>query len=374
MNGFPPYPIDATYRRPLGWLRLGGRAARLALRSSSGRPARLLPAFSQAVQLLGREGFQSGEIRRLELLEPMRRDVPIPALSRRAMERIAEALNPAEARAKLRDKMLFQRVCEAQSLPAPRVVGLFRGDRTGWLTDDSRPAGPEAWRRFLERDGPDELVVKPVVGSYGRGVRVVFRVSEDGFRDATGAALDAAGLVESMTALGREHGCMVQERVRGHEELARLSGTTHLQTTRIYTLLDRDGEPHLLQAFFKLIAGRNFVDNFAWGTTGNFIALPSLADGVFGPGLAPNRRGNLRPIPCHPDTGARIEGFTVPDWQAIRDLALRAARAFAPLRLIGWDIAPTDSGPVLIEGNWNPDPPNFGGGMGRVLADLRRLA
>jgi len=213
-----------------------------------------------------------------------------------------------------------------------------------------------------------------VFGGYGRAVRVVFRVSDNAFRDATGSTLDAAGLVELMAALDRGKGCVVQERVHGHAELARFSGTPHLQTTRIYTLLDREGEPHLLHAISKLITGRNFVDNFAWGATGNFVSLPSLADGVFGPGLGTNPNGKLTSIPCHPDTGAGIEGFIFPDWQAIRNLALRAARAFAPLRLIGWDIAPTDSGPVLIEGNWNPDPPNFGGAMGRVLADLRRLA
>ena len=59
----------------------------------------------------------------------------------------------------------------------------------------------------------------------------------------------------------------------------------------------------------------------------------SIAKGVLGAGLSADSRGHMREIPRHPDTGA-----------------------------------------VLIEGNWNPDPPNIGGGMDRVLADLRRCA
>ena len=37
-------------------------------------------------------------------------------------------------------------------------------------------------------------------------------------------------------------------------------------------------------------------------------------------------------------------------------LAEQAARAFLPLRTVGWDIAVTPEGPTLIEGNpfWDP--------------------
>ena len=53
----------------------------------------------------------------------------------------------------------------------------------------------------------------------------------------------------------------------------------------------------------------------------------------------------------HPDTGARIEGVAVPDWQAVRRMALRCMRAFPDLSYAGWDVAVTQDGPVLIEVN-----------------------
>ena len=57
----------------------------------------------------------------------------------------------------------------------------------------------------------------------------------------------------------------------------------------------------------------------------------------------------------HPDTGAPIAGSRVPNWQAVRDVALEGARLFPECALIGWDIAPVDSGAVIVEVNVTPD-------------------
>jgi hypothetical protein len=57
----------------------------------------------------------------------------------------------------------------------------------------------------------------------------------------------------------------------------------------------------------------------------------------------------------HPDTGAVIEGRVLPFWQDTVDLGCRAHAVFAPRVVVGWDIAITQRGPVLIEGNGSPD-------------------
>jgi Sugar-transfer associated ATP-grasp len=41
----------------------------------------------------------------------------------------------------------------------------------------------------------------------------------------------------------------------------------------------------------------------------------------------------------------------LPYWDEVKNLAARAARAVAPLRYVGWEIALTNDGPVVIEGN-----------------------
>src|SRR5690606_10909580 len=53
----------------------------------------------------------------------------------------------------------------------------------------------------------------------------------------------------------------------------------------------------------------------------------------------------------HPDTGVCFEGFTLPYWNDTTNLVLRAHQAFPELGVIGWDVAITEQGPVLIEAN-----------------------
>jgi hypothetical protein len=57
----------------------------------------------------------------------------------------------------------------------------------------------------------------------------------------------------------------------------------------------------------------------------------------------------------HPVTGATIEGRQLPDWLAACSLVIRAhAQAFHEYVIIGWDVALTPDGPLLIEGNGKP--------------------
>ena len=57
----------------------------------------------------------------------------------------------------------------------------------------------------------------------------------------------------------------------------------------------------------------------------------------------------------HLVTGKQIEGRILEEWPAVRDLAIRAHAAFLHRVLIGWDLALTDKGPVVLEGNTNLD-------------------
>jgi hypothetical protein len=77
-------------------------------------------------------------------------------------------------------------------------------------------------------------------------------------------------------------------------------------------------------------------------------------------------------LDAHPDTGAAITGRVLPLWDEVLALAAQAHRAFADRTVIGWDIAITADGPVLIEGNSGPDvdllqrPMRRGLGCGRL--------
>ncbi len=301
---------------------------------------------------LRREGWRLGEAASFGLLDP-RLDLgsvgwTIPATE---MERLQEALNPGEAAALAEDKRLFAAVCARHGLPAARQVGVLERNGDG-------PATAAAWAAALARDAPDDLVVKPSDGHRGLGVRVLARADE-GVADDAGRAIAWDALARELAA-DRWRSYVVQERVRPHAELERMSGTEVLHTLRMVALRGPDAPPRLLAARLRIPAGHLPVNSFRAGTSGN-LAAAVRGDGTLALPFTARPGGfGLDPAPVHPLTGVTLEGFPVPGWEDARELALRAVEAFAPLRAVGLDVAPTPGGPMLIEANawwrWIPDP------------------
>jgi len=55
----------------------------------------------------------------------------------------------------------------------------------------------------------------------------------------------------------------------------------------------------------------------------------------------------------HPETGKGFDGFQIPYYEECIDLVTRAHRKFHQIYSIVWDIAITENGPLIIEGNYN---------------------
>lgn len=56
----------------------------------------------------------------------------------------------------------------------------------------------------------------------------------------------------------------------------------------------------------------------------------------------------------HPDTGVRFKDYQIPCWEEAKKLVIDAAKIMPEVCYIGWDVAITDNGPVIIEGNGAP--------------------
>ncbi len=115
------------------------------------------------------------------------------------------------------------------------------------------------------------------------------------------------------------------------------------------TIKTGDGVWHAPACALKLGRGGNWVDNLASGG----IQLPLDERGT-----TYNAYDHLahEPISRHPDTGAELNGVTLDCYGAVVELALAASGKFGFLGTIGWDIAATEDGLLVIEGNtlWAP--------------------
>jgi hypothetical protein len=102
-----------------------------------------------------------------------------------------------------------------------------------------------------------------------------------------------------------------------------------------------------------MTVGCSVTDNFSAGMAGNIVAPIDLDIGTLGPAAGSARRQwpEMHTVSRHPDTGEVIEGFLVPHWQDLKQLTVRAQASFPELRCLGWDVAVTEKGPVLIEAN-----------------------
>jgi hypothetical protein len=88
---------------------------------------------------------------------------------------------------------------------------------------------------------------------------------------------------------------------------------------------------------------------------GGIAAAPDIATGRLSRASDLGTDARLGWFTAHPNTGEQIEGRVLPCWEEAKALAIEAHRAFFDRVVIGWDIAILEDGPILVEGNGNPD-------------------
>ena len=64
-------------------------------------------------------------------------------------------------------------------------------------------------------------------------------------------------------------------------------------------------------------------------------------------------REDLSRMLFHPDTGVKIIGMQIPQWDDLLKLVDQLAHVVPEQRFVGWDLALTDQGWVMVEGNDN---------------------
>jgi hypothetical protein len=265
--------------------------------------------------------------------------------------KVRPTLNSKWARSITEDKWIFYRLADSFGLPAPETYGLY-DPAFGTTWDLQRPLRTAAQLLDeLHRRRPPAVVVKPNGGNLGKNLLALRSIDH-----ATGRAVtldgrettvdEAIGAVDASSAMGGYPGFVVQELVGNHPALAELAPYA-TNTLRVQTLLSASGEVRVLGAFLRLSRLGKSVDNYSQGG----VAVQVDAEtGVTGRSITQELSAHLS---VHPDSGAVLEGRQVPFWEEVLALVRRGAGCFTGLHGIGWDIAVTPTGPVVIEANNN---------------------
>jgi hypothetical protein len=242
------------------------------------------------------------------------------------------------------DKRAFLRRCLEADLPAIPIVAEFEAGTCTEVDPDPALRQVDLFSKFANRycgEGAARWTYES--GRYRNG-------------DTSVSLSDLKSLLASQST---QYPIILQPRIANHVDLETLSGKG-LSTVRIITIRNPGAPPQVALACYRMPTGDSVADNFAGG---GIAAGVNLETGVLG--SAATKADAASRLRRHPDSGATIEGRTLPHWREVCNLAVDAHRAFASMVSVGWDVAITERGAVLVEGNpvWCVDLAQMSSGM-----------
>ena len=246
------------------------------------------------------------------------------------------------------DKLLFHTVITGAGLPTPTLLGTTGSNRGP--TGVPNLGNVALVANFLREPAHYPFFAKPIDGKYS--LAVLSADAYDAETDQVCLRGEGGQAVESIAneIISSTTGFLIQRRLEPHPDLARAFGLA-LWSARLIVLITASG-PIVHRCVAKIATGTNPADNF-W-RPGNLLGNIDLKTGTITRAV----RGTAADTvinPPHPDTAHPIVGTVIPDWQGLLDLVATAARVLPGIRTQSWDVALTDTGPVLLEVNFGGD-------------------
>jgi hypothetical protein len=178
------------------------------------------------------------------------------------------------------------------------------------------------------------FVIKPLAGKCGDGIRKII-VDEH---------CDIGKLYQEIRA---GNSVLAEELIVQNNKMSELYPGS-INTVRIVTFLQKDLREVSFLFSSVRIGNGGIVDNLNNGGMSSIVDLESGAI-LFS---AADKNGVI--YKEHPITHTKIAEFQIPYWNEILQLVASAAREIPEIRYVGWDIAITAQGPMLVEGNDHP--------------------
>ncbi len=187
----------------------------------------------------------------------------------------------------------------------------------------------DEFKKFCE--GKEKFICKPVGGAQGNDIKVYH-----------------LGNVEEIFSEIKHKYCrgyMLEQWIEQHPVLSEIYPDA-VNCLRVITVFNGE-KTHFL------VGGITFSlsTEIANGSQPSIIAPVNFETGIID---KPAATFGSQSFEKHPKTGSQILGVKVPYWDDIKELLNTACQRIPTVGYIGWDVAITPDGPVLIEGNTTP--------------------
>ena len=238
------------------------------------------------------------------------------------------------------NKLSFSIFCEKNKLPVPELIShnldssfIFEGEIFKVVTQQDLF---DFFKHIFDKSNHQNIFVKPLSLYGGTGC---FRINKNNLQDDISKCSDFV----------INNSCIHEAVVTQHPEINKIHADC-INTIRMETFIDKEGNTHLLSAFMRFGVGTSFVDN---AHAGGFYVGINLENGTL------NKIGHQymeyggATLTAHPDNNFVFGGFKIPHFKEAVALTLKGVD-YIPDRYIGWDIAISKDGPVIIEANEYP--------------------
>lgn len=174
-----------------------------------------------------------------------------------------------------------------------------------------------------------EIIVKPLDGCGGVGVELI--------------KINLKNLKQTYNKLIEKNQIILEEKIIQHKDMAKLNQSS-VNTLRIVTFFDGK-KTHILNTVLKIGNG-GVTDNFSSGSMYTFIE-----DGkIVVPAI--DNKDNI--YETHPISNEKLIGYKIPNYDKAINLVKECAKIYPQVKYVGWDVAITEDGVCLIEGNCYP--------------------
>jgi hypothetical protein len=246
------------------------------------------------------------------------------------------------------DKLRLASILSDANLHHPPLVATYR-NKTPVGTKVAQLKESSEFVEWLRNAAVFPLFAKPVHAGFGRGAFLLQEIDNEEYLVlGHGSRVRLDDWVEGLTN-PEDMGYMLQELQLPHPALTKLL-SDRLSSLRVMVLREPGKSPCIYRAVWKIPRQFNIIDNYESGTLGNMLGEVNLDNGkvlnvIQGHGLS------MKHLTHHPDSGLSFEKLTLPDWDRLLEICLKASNLLPDFRFQHWDVALTALGPVLLEIN-----------------------
>jgi len=230
------------------------------------------------------------------------------------------------------DKILFHEIMQKNNLPVPDRFFVFQNNvfrREGHRITDQEVDG------IISSINDSRIFIKKYMGGAGSGVTVAVR-KDNGFYTIEGVRLSATMIRDTY----QDSNYIFEKQIIQEKILNQFNPDT-VNTIRILTYKNKP-----ISAAIRFGGKGDFCDNISKGGVAVNIDLETGELGEYG-----MRMYDIKKYYVHPDSHIAFHGVSVPKWRTVLDVVYKTLEVMPYYNSVGFDIAVTDNGPVIIEIN-----------------------